>query len=54
MHNIDKELSGVFGEVVGKFGPILVRGDLFDPRDYFVWNQAFVGLYIDIWMGWQI
>ena len=54
MHNINKELGGVFGKVIGEFGPILVGGDLFNPRNYFVWNQASVGLYMGVWMSCQI
>ena len=54
MHNVDKELGGVFGEVIDQFGPILVCGDVFNQRNYFVWNQASVGQYINITMGWQI
>ena len=55
MHNIDKGLpGGVFGEVIGESGPILVGGDLFNPRNNFVRNQVSVGLYMDVGMGWQI
>ena len=54
MYSVDKELSGVFREVIGQFGSILVLGDRFDPRNDFVRNQVSVGLYIDVGMDWQI
>ena len=52
MHNIDKELSGVFREVIGQFGSILVRGDRFDLRNDFVRNQVSVSLYVDVGIDW--
>lgn len=54
MHGIDKALSCVSGKAIRQFGPILVGGDRFNPRDDFVRNQASIGLYVDIGMSWEI
>ena len=54
MHNIDKGLGGVFGEVIGQFGSIFVLGDRFDPGNDFVRNQVSVCLCINIGMYWQV
>ena len=54
MYSIDKGLGGVFREAIGQSGPIFVRGELLNPRNDFVRNQASVGLCVDIGMSWQI
>ena len=47
IHNINKELGGRFGEVIGQSAPVrLVRGDLFNSGNDFIRNQGPVGLYI--------
>ena len=48
MDNIDNGLGGVFGEAIGEFGSVFVRGELLDPRNDFVRNQVPVGVHIDI------
>ena len=54
IHDINKRLGGIFGEAIGEFGSVFAGGEFLDPENDFVRNQASIGLYIDIVMGWKI
>ena len=47
IHNVNKELGGIFGEVIGQLGSVFVCSDLFNLRNDLAWNQMSIGLYVD-------